>query len=265
VFEQRRVESVPVEGALPSVPRSQEVDETVITTSSGLIFADIEEIPVGVEGTKFRATAVCPDGTEQFKFVKLMFDAEEGVDQRTRLSHLKEMGINVPHEVELHVLVDGTPALVMTDLSEGGKKLVLSANNPELYTPEVRSSIRSIPEDVKASMNEKLISWACKAGDGIQSLEGTQYLVAPNVFALVIDPSEPRDADIYAIDVGADLTDGSGGKELRYLNVLSVGRFFAMVLGERLSLSEEDPRLSSLDVTALESDNEETREAFWDR
>lgn len=250
MFEERKVEHV----TLPAV------DETAMTTSSGLILVETMKVLVGVEGTKFRATAISLDGAEELKFVKVMFDAEEGIEQSVRFSNLRKMGINTPRKVELHELDDGAPALVVTDLSEGGRKLVLSANNPELYTDEVRSSISAIPNEVKASINEKLVTWACRAAEGV---EGTKYLLAPNVFALVIDPNDPLGADVYAIDVGVDLTEGSGVRDLRYLNVLSVGRFFAMVLGQDLSLSGEDPRLSSLDIVALGADNVETRKAFW--
>lgn len=230
-----------------------------ITTTAGLVLTNLEEITVGVEGTKFRARVEGATGPGQYKFVKLMYDAEEGIEQMEKFSYLQQIGVATPKDVELHEMSDGTPALVVTDLSLGGERLVLSANNPELYEKEVREAIKAIPEAVISQINDKLVEYAVGAAEG----PDIRYLLSPNVFALVIDPLIPSSAEVFAIDVGTDLNnarDDLSNEELTYLNLIQVGDFMAMVLGKEISLQGV---VGPGDKDAIESHCSETLEYFW--
>lgn len=203
-----------------------------------IIIHRLTPIPVGDEGTKYIAKL---DGDPRTLFIKMMLDEAEALKQQARWRDLKEIGVNVPEQVWPHSFENGQQALIATDLSQNGKKLVLSCNNPELRIDRVIKAIRSIPPDIKKTIGDHLLSSSVAAAGLGPTRPERNYAFSNNTFALLIDLEHPEIARPVAIDYGItelrESWEGEPQSQLLRSSLFGVGCFYARVVGEVLDLS----------------------------
>ncbi len=107
--------------------------------SRDIAILNLTPIIVGVEGHKYLAEV--KDATSEVPytlFLKLMARRKNALEQQRQWQDLKDLGINVPERAWAHEFDNDIQAFLATDLSENGRKLVLSCNNPELKTPSAK-------------------------------------------------------------------------------------------------------------------------------
>lgn len=223
-------------------------------------------IQVGVEGPKWIAEVEDPKSKGPYTlFVKSMYEHRDALQQQRQYEDLKALGVNVPERAWAHEFDNGAQALVVTDLSENGRKLVLSCNNPELKSLEGKRLIKSVSPEAKQAIKDHLLFAAIQvSGLGDTTIE-RRYSLSNNTFALVIDPQSPETAKPVAIDYGVDLHEPGPNEKPQDLlrsSLFSAGCFYAIVLGEELELPD-DIVFDSIDRASLKRYCQETVEFFW--
>lgn len=209
---------------------------------------------VGCEGQKYIAKVYDASRTEtKSLFVKIARNLELANEWFDNWQDLRNLGITVPSKAWVSEFSNGTSAFIATDLSEDGKKLVLSCNNPELEMEEVKEALKMISQATKLEIHAQLLRAAIQAS-GLGNMQThKRFALAHNVFALVLDLNNPNQTQVVAIDFGVDMQEGNineSNLSLLSSSIFSLTCFCAIMLGEYFELPN-DPILEFVDRKKL--------------
>lgn len=223
---------------------------------------DFAEIKVGHEAKTYLADIYKPPHAYQRVFMKWALTLKTARSWKQTYDNLKALGIGVPDAMEIYEFdtddfpfygeVEFEPApqeymTVATDLTEMGRKYVLSINNPSVsapngrwkWLPSHRRLVSDIPTQRLKELNDQLIDWCFKAS-GFNPL-GIKLRLHLNSYGAIIDPIDKENVDVKLIDYGVDvktMPPETNKTDLLHKNLDTLGRFFAYMFGYILQIPE---------------------------
>lgn len=200
-----------------------------------------KEIKIGGEGQKCIADVESEKGQHGKYFVKW----GSGKIDFEKYKFLKDNDVPVPRLLKPVRGRNNFPMLLVTDLSEDGKKEVLSPNNNEVYENEYEGKIAKISEKTKEKIREDLIH-AIEVASGISRVNSDDehiYVLIQNAYALIFDSNNPDDARLSVIDYGKDVWElkqnNHHAQNALETNILQAAVFYASMLLETLKLPDK--------------------------
>lgn len=163
-----------------------------------------KEIHVGIEGRKWIIT-LQDNTTRQISSVFCKTIRVSDIESiKNKYAFLKNLGIPVPKGdfIELN----REHYFIAEDLSENGRNLVLSSNNPEIEDPKILRRINSINLQTKQNLINILIDAAIQAANFNSPEKSTKYSFSPPVPALILPMHQTVEkSKISIMDLGIDI------------------------------------------------------------
>ena len=168
------------------------------------------KINVGSEGEKSTASFELDGKKIDGFFIKQVESVEEAEEQRKKWQSLKKRGVEVSPIFRIARDENSVVWIITKDLSEGGKKWVLSSNNREiLEDPEYWRAVISINKQTKKKIVRNTLDVAIKAGtrgsDG-RSLAFFRKNAKTYPLTLVVDKENPTLTQVVVVDLGIDVS-----------------------------------------------------------
>ena len=204
-------------------------------------FDMISSVDIGSEGEKVIGNIESKRGRHGRYFFKRM-DEVTAFRQLEKYRHLKKHGAPVPPIFKPVNFENGDSFVLISDLTENDKYLVVSPNNPEVKQAEFQKITETISDKTTHKLTEQLIS-ACEAAVQPRKLKDGKVVVYDfqmNAFMLAVNPINPEDAKIYVADIGADMTPSSlSADRVLGKNIKTAAAFYAYMVGRPIDLPEK--------------------------
>lgn len=208
-----------------------------------LKYVGIQPIDVGFEGQKMIAQIISKKGKHGTYFIKEASYKEEddyayqGIrTQEKKYRQFREGGVLVPHLFKGANTKDGKSFLISSDLSQNGHYQVLSWNNPEIKTDFYEKLKRNIPLETKVKLQQQ-IERACRVAAKMESTHANWDLLRMQgcPYALVIDPQNPADANMYIADFGRDIAVNNwfSSEDVYRENLQNGAQFYKQMIGSK--------------------------------
>lgn len=157
---------------------------------------------------------------------------------------LKTQGITVPTYFEQVRLSNGQPALVISDLTEGGRYDVFSTNDAERFSDEMYATrFRNIPNEAKERLKKLLLKNASLAAgfdENGEALGEISYEVSPRAYMLITHPQDPAFVNIILSDLGHQEAHTVGERRSYQStlinNIQSIARQYGLITGDYYQL-----------------------------
>ncbi len=207
--------------------------------------AAIKPVNVGIEGNKMFATISSYRGEHGRYFLKSVKDETDLGVIVEKYKVLKSRTVKVPRVLKPVSLPNGDLYLLISDLSQEGKLLVVSANNFEIHRPEYKDFVRQLPRETRKLIEYDLI-YAGFAAAGIDrrndsDFSGPRYELGGNAFLAAVDLNNPQTSHIVVGDFGRDIEPSTkSSEELISENLGGAAFFYGALLGGVLQLPKSD-------------------------
>ena len=190
-------------------------------------------------------------------FFKQMYDEKDSFRQLKKYKHLKAGGVSVPPIFKPVQLENGGPFVIISDLTENEKYLVLGMNNPEVRNEEFKKIAKSIPKETRDKIIEQMILACEVAVKPTKDKKGKKiiYEFQNNAFILALDPDNVADARVYVADLGTDVMERNlkEADEVLRRNIRSAALFYSWMTGEPFRVPEKYKNMAAdLDETSTE-------------
>lgn len=226
-------------------------------------YGGMADIPVGIEGKKMLAQVESDKGEHGRYFFKELINEEDGKKQVNKWQYLKRHGVRVPNLFKPVILADGTPSLVVQDLSDKGRYQVLGMNNSEINGQDYLETSKKISQSTRGKIIGDMIK-ACEAASGMydsdDNPDGIIYAFQNNAFIMAMNPLDPEDAIVYVADLGLDVMKRDKSKDdpnsVLESNLRSAADFYSWMTGETFQLPTEHPLASKMNSDFTDRGNE---------
>ncbi|MCA9371663.1 hypothetical protein KC726_02070 [Candidatus Woesebacteria bacterium] len=226
-------------------------------------YGGMADIPVGIEGRKMLAQVESYRGNHGRYFFKELINEEDGKKQVNKWNYLRKHGVNVPDLFKPVTLADGTPSLVIQDLSDKGRYQVLGMNNREINGQDYLETSRKISQSARERIIGDMVR-ACEAASGMydndDNPDGIIYTLQNNAFIIAINPLDQEDAIVYVADLGLDVMKRNKSKDdpnsVLESNLRSAADFYSWMTGEIFQLPPEHSLASKMNSDFTERGNE---------